>query len=310
MLENKSDVEKNASKQKCCGKVPVQNMGGVILDIDGTVLDSMSIWQDAGVRYLASQQIEAEPGLAEKIYYMSIPEAALYMRTRYGLEQSVEEISQGIKDVVRDFYYYEAPLKAGVKEFLQKMSDRKIPVVAATASDEDHLEHAFTRLGIRQYFEYIFTCAQAGAGKQSPAVYHMAAGYLDRNPEELYVFEDALYAIRTAKLAGYHTIGVYDEESKEDQEMIREEADIYMESFKEADIFFKYLLLRDWPAVIKSLDVVRPHAAYPVTLFLGLHTFLTYPDTHLMAKRRHQLYKSGIEIIFLNAFYKHTVYLH
>ena len=50
MLENKSDVEKNASEQKCCGKVPVQNMGGVILDIDGTVLDSMSIWQDAGVR--------------------------------------------------------------------------------------------------------------------------------------------------------------------------------------------------------------------------------------------------------------------
>ena len=67
----------------------------------------------------------------------------------------------------------------------------------------------------------------------------MAAGYLDRNPEELYVFEDALYAIQTAKLAGYHTVGVYDEESKEDQEMIREEADIYMESFKEADIFFK-----------------------------------------------------------------------
>ena len=94
MLENKSDVEKNASEQKCCGKVSVQNMGGVILDIDGTVLDSMSIWQDAGVRYLASQQIEAEPGLAEKIYYMSIPEAALYMRTRYGLEQSVEEIKK------------------------------------------------------------------------------------------------------------------------------------------------------------------------------------------------------------------------
>lgn len=47
MLENKSDVEKNASEQKCCRKVPVQNMGGVILDIDGTVLDSMSIWQDA-----------------------------------------------------------------------------------------------------------------------------------------------------------------------------------------------------------------------------------------------------------------------
>ena len=62
---------------------------------------------------------------------------------------------------------------------------------------------------------------------------------LGRNPEELYVFEDALYAIQTAKLAGYHTVGVYDEESKEDQEMIREEADIYMESFLKADVFFE-----------------------------------------------------------------------
>ena len=67
----------------------------------------------------------------------------------------------------------------------------------------------------------------------------MAAGYLDRNPEELYVFEDTLYASQTAKLAGYHTVGVYDEESKEDQEMIREEADIYMESFLKADVFFE-----------------------------------------------------------------------
>ena len=67
------------SEQKCCGKVPVQNMGGVILDIDGTVLDSMSIWQDAGVRYLASQQIEAEPGLAEKILLYVYPGGCDYI---------------------------------------------------------------------------------------------------------------------------------------------------------------------------------------------------------------------------------------
>ena len=80
---------------------------------------------------------------------------------------------------------------------------------------------------------------RAGRSWKAESGYHMAAGFLGRTPEELYVFEDALYAIQTAKLAGYHTVGVYDEESKEDQEMIREEADIYMESFKEADIFFK-----------------------------------------------------------------------
>ena len=210
-----------------------RNVEGVILDADGTLLDSMSIWQDVGVRYLARQQLQAEPGLAETVYDMSLPEAAEYLRTHYKLMKSADEIVQGIKDIVRDFYYYEAVLKDGVKEFLQKLADHHIPAVVATASDKDHLEHAFTRLGIRQYFSDIFTCAQAGAGKQSPAVYHMAAAYLKKKPQELYVFEDALFAIRTAKQAGYHTVGVYDEESKKDQKMIRREAEIYIENFRQ-----------------------------------------------------------------------------
>lgn len=216
-----------------------RKIGGVILDIDGTVLDSMPIWQDVGVRYLASQNVEAEPGLAEKVYAMSIPEAAEYVRVRYELKKSTEEIVQGIKDVVRDFYYDEVQLKAGAKEFLQKMAEEKIPVAAATASDEDHLEHAFERLGIRKYFARVFTCAQAGAGKQSPAVYDMAAEYLGKKPEELYVFEDALYAIRTAQKAGYHTVGIYDKESSKEQDVIRQEAEFYIESFEQADVIFE-----------------------------------------------------------------------
>ena len=81
-----------------------RNVEGVILDADGTLLDSMSIWQDVGVRYLAKQQLQAEPGLAEAVYDMSLPEAAEYLRTHYGLMKSADEIVQGIKDIVRDFY--------------------------------------------------------------------------------------------------------------------------------------------------------------------------------------------------------------
>ena len=36
---------------------------GVIFDVDGTLLDSMEIWEDVGVRYLNSIGIEAEPDL-------------------------------------------------------------------------------------------------------------------------------------------------------------------------------------------------------------------------------------------------------
>mgnify|MGYP002559343783 CR=1 FL=1 len=45
---------------------------GVIFDVDGTLLDSMEIWEDVGVRYLNSIDIEAEPDLGTVLFTMSI----------------------------------------------------------------------------------------------------------------------------------------------------------------------------------------------------------------------------------------------
>ena len=44
---------------------------------------------------------------------------------------------------------------------------------------------------------------------------------------DLWVFEDALYAIKTAKAAGFYTVGLYDETSRNDQEAIAGLADCY-----------------------------------------------------------------------------------
>jgi len=47
-------------------------------------------------------------------------------------------------------------------------------------------------------------------------------------PEDTWVFEDALYAIRTAKNAGFRTVGVYDPFNIEDMEEIKSICDIYL----------------------------------------------------------------------------------
>mgnify|MGYP001463720789 CR=1 FL=1 len=43
---------------------------GAIFDVDGTLLDSMGIWKDVGVRYLNSIGIEAEPDLGNILFTM------------------------------------------------------------------------------------------------------------------------------------------------------------------------------------------------------------------------------------------------
>lgn len=206
-------------------------MKAAIFDVDGTLLDSMGMWDDIGARYLKSIRVEPEDNLKEVLFLMSMAEGTRYIREHYHLSQSIPEIMQGVMDVVKDFYDKEASLKPGVREFLSKLSDRGIPMVAATASDREHIESAFDRLGIRRYFKKVFTCDEAGASKTEPVIYQMAAEYLGVQPSEAYVFEDVLYAILTAKRAGFRTVGVFDQYSAKDQEEIKKQSDFYLSSF-------------------------------------------------------------------------------
>lgn len=200
---------------------------GAIFDVDGTLLDSMEIWEDVGVRYLRNLGIEPEPGLSKILFPMTVTEGASYVKEHYPLEQSMEQVIEGILNTVRDFYYDEAPLKPGVKEFLAEMKRREIPMTIATSSEREHIEAAFERLGIDQYFQKIFTCSEVGVGKSQPLVYQKAAEYLGTTPEETYVFEDVLHALQTAKNAGFRTVAVYDRFSDDDQDEIKKMADHY-----------------------------------------------------------------------------------
>lgn len=206
---------------------------GAIFDVDGTLLDSMGIWEDVGVRYLKSIGKEPEANLSQILFPMSIEEGAAYVKEHYELPYAMDEIMEGVLSIVSDFYFYEVPLKKGVKELLEALEKKGIPMVIATSSERVHIEKAFIRLEIDRYFEKIFTCSEVGESKSSPLIYRKAVEYLRTKPEETLVFEDALHALLTAKSAGFHTVAVYDEASEKDQEALKKEAEVYVTAMTE-----------------------------------------------------------------------------
>lgn len=218
---------------------------GAIFDVDGTLLDSMEIWEDAGARYLKSINIEPEEDLSEILFPMTIEEAAIYMKKQYALPVEVSEVIQGVLDTVRNFYYTEAPLKEGAEALLKSFEENKIPIAAATSSDKEHIKAAFGRLGVEKYFKEIITCQEIGAGKDKPVIYQEALKCLETKPEETYVFEDVLYAVKTAKNAGFRTVGVYDRFSADKEKEMRDCADFYVTGLTELlkpDKFWKTYL--------------------------------------------------------------------
>ena len=207
---------------------------GVIFDVDGVLFDSLEIWTDLGARYLISIGKVPEEGLAETLFSMSMEQGAEYLKENYDIDRSAEDIVTGLRNLLRDFYYYEVQAKPGADQLLRAISDAGISITAATSSPREHIERALERNGLLGYISRMFTNSEVGKSKHFPDIYNAAAADMHTAPEETMVFEDSLYALKTAAAAGYHTIGVADCKGEPDQDGLRETADIYISELREA----------------------------------------------------------------------------
>ena len=208
---------------------------GAIFDLDGTLLDSMFIWDTIGEIYLRSLGIEPRENLAETFKTFTLEESAEYYRTHYGVTLSVAEIVDSVNGMVEDLYRNTVPLKKGVYEFLAKLSTGGVKMCVATVTDKYLVKAALTRLNIGQYFGEIFTTAEVGSGKSEPKIYRTALAYLGTKKSETLVFEDVLHALMTAKNDGFPTAAVYDEHESRQTEM-KANGDYYITDYKTVKI--------------------------------------------------------------------------
>lgn len=213
---------------------------GAIFDVDGTLLDSMPVWENASDRFLEGLGIEAEPGLSAIMLVMSLDEGAAYLKSAYKLAMTDQEVKDGVLGVIRDFYFYQAQPKPGAREFLKELKERHIPLYIATSSNREQIQAAFERLQMDQYFDGMITCEEAGAGKSDPRIFLMAAKRMGLQPADIFVFDDVIHAVRTANSAGFVTVGVYDPSGSADNAAMRKESGFYMHSLENREEFWDF----------------------------------------------------------------------
>lgn len=202
-----------------------------IFDIDGTILDSLSIWDNLGNMYIKSQGKEPTADLKEVLFSMSMEQGAEYMRVTFGLNKTKGEILCELEKMLENFYFYDVKEKSGVREALQYLTDKNIKLAAATSSPRIHVTKALERLNLDKYISSIFTSEEIGNSKHEPDIYNAAAAYLYSKPEETLVLEDSLYAVKTAYNAGYITVGVYDRYNDMDIDEMKKYSDVFIYDF-------------------------------------------------------------------------------
>jgi HAD superfamily hydrolase (TIGR01509 family) len=212
---------------------PLRSFQAVIFDIDGTLIDSMPIWDNLGARYLRSLQITPEPDLGKILFPMTIAEGVHYLKEHFHLVQAESDIRKGLQNITEQFYRKEVPLKKGAFAFVRLLADHDIPMVLATIGETDLEKAALKRLQILQYFQKMFVCEDYHTTKKESKIYQVCADYLHLAPSKILVVEDLLQAIRSAAQAGFQTAAIYDAASAKDEGQLRQEASLYAMDFDE-----------------------------------------------------------------------------
>ena len=178
-----------------------------IFDVDGTILDSMEVWNTLANQYVQSLGMVPDKNLDEIVSDMSLEQSATYLKNHYKINKQEERIISEVLNFISDFYEYEVNLMPGFKEFISHYDSIN---VIGTSCDEELVKIALNRLAVLNYFEDIITCSKVNKSKNDPDFYLACAQVLKQRPEDIVVFEDADYCIDVARKVGFKVIKIKD----------------------------------------------------------------------------------------------------
>jgi len=185
-----------------------------IFDMDGTLVDSLMIWDvlwsQFGETYLQNKEFRPSQEDDKKVRTLTLKDAMDLIHDRYQIGKNGEELLHYANDIMVDFYSNRVTLKAGVKEFLKYCQENGVKMCLATATAPDLLHIALERCDIAKYFLKVFSCGEIGKGKEYPDIFLLAQNFLGEEIENTWVVEDSLVAIETATKIGLKTVGIYD----------------------------------------------------------------------------------------------------
>ena len=183
---------------------------GMILDFDGTILDSMRVWLGLASDFLRSNGAEPRPELDQQLANCAdLTAGAARLQKEYELPLTPEETLHGLLDMLNR-RYLACKLKPGAEEFLREAGRRGFRLVIGTASDRKAVETILANHGLRNLFLDIVTTGETGLDKKDSAFYYRALERLGTRRAATWLIDDSPFCIEAARSCGLRTAGVPD----------------------------------------------------------------------------------------------------
>ena len=182
-----------------------------VFDLDGTLLDSNSIWRKIDEEFVRRRGLTLTPEYMQFVSHAIFPAAATFTKEYYHLPDSEQSIMDEWYAMAENAYTNELPLKPYVKEYLDLCEQNGDRMVVYTSSVPELCRAALERHGILGYFEEIYFAQELMLEKKHTASFLAVTKLLNADSQSCILYDDSPHACKSAREAGWHVVGIRDE---------------------------------------------------------------------------------------------------
>jgi HAD superfamily hydrolase (TIGR01509 family) len=179
---------------------------GAIVDLDGTLLNSVEYWDRLPYEYIRSKGLEPPANIRKEVFEMEVGESAAYIKQRMGLSEDASQIKQELVEMIRSVYTEKAQFYPGAEGFLRELHAKGVRMALFSATERSCVEACLKRLGVLDLFHCVVSTMDIGMDKSVPEAFLNVLERLGTAIENTTVYEDASYAIAGARKAGFKNI--------------------------------------------------------------------------------------------------------
>jgi len=189
----------------------------VIFDMDGLLIDSEPIWEEAEVEVFNKIVVPLTKEKTKETMGLRVDEVVEHWYSIYPWEKpSKKDIETKIIERVIELIKEKGEVRPGVYEIVNLLKDHHLPMAIASSSSTQIIDAALDRIGIKDHIQIICSAEHEPFGKPHPGVYLTTAKKLGLDPKDCLAFEDSPNGILSAKAAGMKCIAVPSEKVKGD----------------------------------------------------------------------------------------------
>jgi len=212
----------------------VRLIDAVIFDLDGVLVDSEHVWDEARRRYVTEHGGRWREGATRAMLGMSSAEWSSYVRDELGVDRPPQRISAEVAGEVAALYRERLPLLPGAHEAVVRLAGRW-RLALASSSNREVIDLVLALADLEAQFQATVSSEEVGRGKPAPDVYLEAARRIAVAPERCAAIEDSHNGILSARAAGMAVIAIPNERFAPGAEALRA-ADRILESIDELTV--------------------------------------------------------------------------